>query len=362
MMNYNKIGNKYTLDKKLGEGTFSITYLARDEAGHKVAVKHIQKRKVKEEDWENEINILRILQKNPHPNIVTCLDIFEDESDVFIIEELLPHGDLLTFVTRNSPLREADIRRLFWTIINAVEHLHSLGIVHRDIKLENLLLDSRGRVKLIDFNLSSLYSDKTFLSRFCGSLPYCPPEMVLRTPYVGPEVDVWALGVLFYLFLFARYPFPVDDERDINCLRKFMTNLLNAQFTLPTYHPYTSEAINLLRSFFKTDRTKRPSLEVIKSHPWFRIMREEEKRRNPYHQQQNIKNSQQTTTNTTTTNSTTNEILSKMENLSVTTHRTTTTNTTTTENEKTTLRVCEETETSERYTVWKPFLKNGIFV
>jgi len=275
-----KVG-KYTLDKKLGEGTFSITYLARDEAGNKVAVKHIQKRKVKEEDWSNEIDILRLLQRNPHPHIVSCLDIVEDEENVYIVEELLPHGDLLTFLTQHSPLREADIRRLFWSVLSAVEHLHSLGIVHRDIKLENLLLSNRGKVKLIDFNLSCPFSEKTLLTRFCGSLPYCPPEMVLRTPYVGPEVDVWALGVLLYLLLFARYPFPVDDERDIACLRRFMTNLLSAQYTIPSCHPYSNEAVHLLRSFFKTDRTKRPSIETIKNHPWFKNLKEEERKKNP---------------------------------------------------------------------------------
>lgn len=273
------IFNRFTTERKLGEGTFSVTYLAHSRSGEKVAVKHIQKDRVKEEDWVNELEILRALQKHPHPNIVTCLDIFEDDKNVYIVEELLPHGDLLQYLTKHAPLKEAEIKKIFWTVLSAVEHLHSLKIVHRDIKLENLLFDPRGRIKLIDFNLSSFYTEKNLLTRYCGSLPYCPPEMVLRAPYMGPEVDVWSLGVLLYLLLFVRYPFPVDDERDIENLRKFMTNMLSARYTIPAYHPYSTEVVHLLQIIFKVDRTKRCSLSEIMNHPWLSTVREEARRK-----------------------------------------------------------------------------------
>jgi serine/threonine protein kinase len=217
--------------------------------------------------------------KNPHPNIVNCLEIIEDDLNVYIVEELLPQGDLLQYLTKHAPLKEAEVKKIFWTVLSAVQHLHSLHIVHRDVKLENLLFDARGKIKLIDFNLSSFYSEKSLLTRYCGSLPYCPPEMVLRTPYIGPEVDVWSLGVLLYLLLFVRYPFPVDDERDIECLRRFMTNLLGARYFVPTYHPFSNEAISLLRSIFCVDRHKRICLQEVMDHPWLQSVREESNRR-----------------------------------------------------------------------------------
>jgi serine/threonine protein kinase len=105
------IFNRYTTERKLGEGTFSVTYLARTRSGEKVAVKHIQKDRVKEEDWVNELEILRTLQKHPHPNIVSCFDILEDDHNVYIVEELLPGGDLLQYLTKHAPLKEVEVKK-----------------------------------------------------------------------------------------------------------------------------------------------------------------------------------------------------------------------------------------------------------
>jgi serine/threonine protein kinase len=147
------------------------------------------------------------LKKYPHTDVVGCIELFEDQEEVFLVYEYLPNGDLLHWLAKKKTITEAEAKRIFWSVASAVNHLHSLGVVHRDIKLENICVGKDGETKLVDFNLCSTWSPEKKLKTYCGSLCYCAPEICLAQPYTGPEVDVWSLGVLLYVLLFCRFPF-----------------------------------------------------------------------------------------------------------------------------------------------------------
>ncbi|VDD96977.1 unnamed protein product, partial [Enterobius vermicularis] len=86
---------------------------------------------------------------------------------------------------------ESEARVKLWQIVSAIEYCHSLGVVHRDLKLENLLLDKNYNIKIVDFGFSNFYSNDNTLKTFCGSPPYAAPEIFEGREYIGPEVDIW---------------------------------------------------------------------------------------------------------------------------------------------------------------------------
>eukprot|EP01097_Dermamoeba_algensis_P004693 TRINITY_DN302_c0_g1_i1.p1 TRINITY_DN302_c0_g1~~TRINITY_DN302_c0_g1_i1.p1 ORF type:complete len:421 (-),score=117.62 TRINITY_DN302_c0_g1_i1:1245-2360(-) len=162
-----------------------------------------------------ELNAFRSLSASPHPNIVRCYDHQETESHVFFIQEYLSGGELYTKLAENfGPFEPPKTKKTFYSMVKAVSHLHSLGIVHRDLKLENFCFDGEGNLKLIDFNLSATWSPDAFLSSPCGSTAYASPEIHLATSYRGPEVDMWSLGVILYLLLYFKFPFALTDEEE----------------------------------------------------------------------------------------------------------------------------------------------------
>jgi serine/threonine protein kinase len=98
-------------------------------------------------------------------------------------------------------------REKFWQIISAVDHLHKHNICHRDLKAENLLLDSNHDIKLADFGFSNFYKKDSWLNTYCGSPPYCSPEIFEGRQYIGPETDVWSLGIVLYVMVCGVLPF-----------------------------------------------------------------------------------------------------------------------------------------------------------
>lgn len=316
---------KYEVERLLSHGSFCPVYLVRDrKKQNHYAVKYVQKissasspaySSLKERSYKNETKILKKLQNSPHPNICQIKEVIEDESCLLIVQEYASGGTLLDWVCRSEQKknREEKIRKFFWKLLNAVDFLHNnLWIVHRDIKLDNVLLDQNKEPKLIDFNLSSSWSKEKLIStEFCGSLLYCPPEILLKKPYRGPAQDIWSLGVLLYVMLYTIFPFQPDEEdvdsdreeigplfpfdeeteenedvqkRDQVELRtEIAKKILDGKFTTPS--TISAHAINLLRLILVVNPKKRPSISEIKSHPWFERERSEERRflRSPTH-------------------------------------------------------------------------------
>ncbi len=141
--------------------------------------------------------------------------------------------------------------------MSSIAYLHSLGIVHRDIKDENILIDSNLSVKLIDFGSAAFFDipgGKRF-DRFMGTIQYAAPEILRGEKYRGPEAEIWALGCCLYIMLTGQVPFSTPQQA------------VSQPFTLPTL-PLSSSCLDLLSSMLQKSSSKRATVEKVLSHPW----------------------------------------------------------------------------------------------
>ncbi|NWW75424.1 HUNK kinase, partial [Climacteris rufus] len=232
-----------------------------------VAVKVIDKKRAKKDTYVTK-NLRRegqIQQMIRHPNIAQLLDILETENSYYLVMELCPGGNLMHKIYEKKRLEEHEARKYIRQLILAVEHLHRAGVVHRDLKIENLLLDEDNNIKLIDFGLSNCagilgYSDP--FSTQCGSPAYAAPELLARKKY-GPKIDVWSIGVNMYAMLTGTLPFTVEPFSLRALYQKMVDKEMNP---FPTQ--LSSAAINFLRSLLEPDPAKRPNIQQALANRW----------------------------------------------------------------------------------------------
>ncbi|XP_037122314.1 NUAK family SNF1-like kinase 1 [Syngnathus acus] len=201
--------HRYELMETLGKGTYGKVKKAVDRASlQTVAIKTIRKERITDDldkiHIQREIEITSSLQ---HSYIIRFLEVFESRDKIVIVMEYASKGELYDYILGKGKLAETEARSIFRQITSAVHYCHKNGVVHRDLKLENILLDQDLNVKLADFGLSNQYQRGTLLQTFCGSPLYAAPEIVSGLPYQGPEVDCWALGVLLYALVYSSMPF-----------------------------------------------------------------------------------------------------------------------------------------------------------
>lgn len=163
---------------------------------------------------------------------------------------------------RSKRLPEDEACRYFRQVVNAVHYCHERRVCHRDLKLENVLLDGRGGVKIIDFGLSNVLSADYKLKTACGSPSYASPEMLSQKKYYGPMVDVWALGVMLYAMLCGYLPF--DDQNLQNLYHK----ITSGQYKKPQV--LSERALDLIQRILVVDPEQRIDLAGIMRHPWYR--------------------------------------------------------------------------------------------
>lgn len=230
--------------------------------GHKVAVKILNKAKIKqlgmEEKVQREINILHLCT---HPHIIRLYDVIDTPTDIFLVNEYVSGGELFDYIVSKGRLSADEARNFFHQIISGVEYCHFQKIVHRDLKPENLLLDANLNIKIADFGLSNLMRDGDFLRTSCGSPNYAAPEVISGHLYAGPEVDVWSCGVILYALLCGSLPF--DDESIPNLFKKIKSGM----YSLPTH--LSQLAKNLIPRMLEVDPMKRITIPEIRLHPWF---------------------------------------------------------------------------------------------
>ncbi|KAI8352087.1 kinase-like domain-containing protein, partial [Blakeslea trispora] len=263
----------YELLQTLGEGEFGKVKLgAHVETGREVAVKLIKKERGASNrisKIEREISILKTLD---HPYIVKLYNVIETEKQIGIILEYAPGGELFEYILAHRCLKEKDAKRFFAQLISSVYYMHNRKIVHRDLKLENILLDKDCNIVVTDFGFANQFASAAddMMATTCGSPCYAAPELVVNPGlYAGSAVDVWSCGVILYAMLCGFLPFDDDpsnpDSDDINQLYRY---ILSTELMFPSY--ISSEPRNLLKKILVADPAKRCSLEYIIKHSWLK--------------------------------------------------------------------------------------------
>ncbi|KAL4078032.1 Pkinase-domain-containing protein [Scleroderma citrinum] len=262
----------YLLLQTLGEGEFGKVKLGLHcQWGEEVAVKLIRRGSVdsslRMSKVEREIEVLRTLK---HPNIVRLYDVIETDKYIGIILEYASGGELFDHILAHRYLKEKDAAKLFSQLISGVWYIHQKKIVHRDLKLENLLLDRHRNVIITDFGFANRFEHRTddLMQTSCGSPCYAAPELVISEGlYVGSAVDIWSCGVILYAMLAGYLPFDDDpanpDGDNINLLYKY---IVNTPLSFPDY--VSPEARDLLSMMLVPDPTRRADLRSIMAHPW----------------------------------------------------------------------------------------------
>lgn len=182
---------------------------------------------------------------------------------------------MFDYLVAHGRMKEKEARAKFRQIVSAVQYLHQKHIVHRDLKAENLLLDSDMNIKIADFGFSNEFTPGSKLDTFCGSPPYAAPELFQGKKYDGPEVDVWSLGVILYTLVSGSLPF---DGQNLKELRE---RVLRGKYRIPFY--MSTDCENLLKKFLVLNPTKRASLETIMKDKWMNIAFEDDELK-PYNE------------------------------------------------------------------------------
>ncbi|OMJ16881.1 Serine/threonine-protein kinase ppk1 [Smittium culicis] len=209
-------------------------------------------------------------EKVNHENVVRLYDIIESENHIGLVLEYASGGELFEYIMKNQYLRDSEAKRIFSQLILAVSFLHENEIVHRDLKLENILLDSKKNVKITDFGFANHFDEVhgELMITSCGSPCYAAPELVVSNGmYSGTNVDIWSCGVILFAMLAGYLPFDDDESNpngeNINLLYKY---ILSTELYYPAQ--ISKSAKSLLSRILVTDPKKRATMREIRQHHW----------------------------------------------------------------------------------------------
>eukprot|EP01095_Lingulamoeba_sp_RSL-Kostka_P004361 TRINITY_DN1551_c0_g1_i2.p1 TRINITY_DN1551_c0_g1~~TRINITY_DN1551_c0_g1_i2.p1 ORF type:complete len:819 (+),score=273.23 TRINITY_DN1551_c0_g1_i2:81-2537(+) len=251
----------YEFQWKLGEGSAGCVHAAVHKQTNKsVAIKVIPKGEDVSDlsRIDTEIKAMLMLK---HENIVKLIEVLEDEKNVYFVMELCGGGTIADYVAI-KPISDSLARYYFKQLIDAVIYCHEQGICHRDLKLENLLLDNKGILHVSDFGQAGIFSTGwDVFSTAVGSLFHLAPEQILGQAYSGEKIDTWACGVVLYRMLVGRPPF-YDSS-----VQKIIDSISNVNYSVPDY--ISAEAADLISLLLKFDPKERLPLKEVLCHKWF---------------------------------------------------------------------------------------------
>lgn len=251
----------YILGPTIGDGEFAKVKLAFNmKTGGYVAIKCFGQRNGYYMMLDEQIIREMLAMKGlVHEHIVRLYETIIYGDRVFMVMEHCPYGDLRHFVNRGGPLSESHAREFFGHLILGVQKMHGMDLMHRDLKLENLLIDSKFRLKIADFGCARRQINKR-LHTITGSYAYGAPELFRGDYYDGTKTDVWSMGVILYAMLVGRLPF-TDRGR--------LGRLLRERMDFPHLPSRLSpECCDIIRKMLTYDPTQRISLDAAMRHPW----------------------------------------------------------------------------------------------
>ncbi|EMC91197.1 hypothetical protein BAUCODRAFT_318019 [Baudoinia panamericana UAMH 10762] len=266
---------QYSVEGQLGKGHFATVYLATERCtGMRYAVKKFEKRsgpgeRSKVDGLQQEIAVLMSVS---HPNMLCLKETFDETDGVYLVLELAPEGELFNYIVMKQKLTEAEARKVFIQLFQAVKYLHERNIVHRDIKPENiLLLDRDLNVKLADFGLAKIIGEESFTTTLCGTPSYVAPEILEqgnRRRYTR-AVDVWSLGVVLYICLCGFPPFSDElysPENPYNLSQQIKMGRFD--YPSPYWDSVGDPALDLIDRMLTVKVEDRISIDECLEHPW----------------------------------------------------------------------------------------------
>ncbi|KAG8886194.1 serine/threonine-protein kinase KIN2 [Tulasnella sp. 332] len=283
----NRVLGDYTLGKTLGAGSMGKVKVAHHNVtGEKLAIKIVPRvtssnsaqaaaqqanppaspsfiAKQAAKDHSKEVRTIReasLCMLLHHPYICGMREMIIHHHHYYMVFEYVSGGQMLDYIISHGRLRERVARKFARQIGSALEYCHKNSVVHRDLKIENILISQTGNIKIIDFGLSNLWNPQAHLSTFCGSLYFAAPELLNAKVYTGPEVDVWSFGVVLYVLVCGKVPF--DDQSMPALHAKIKRGLVEYPAWL------SAECKHLLSRMLVTNPATRATLPEVLAHPW----------------------------------------------------------------------------------------------
>ncbi|KAB2055651.1 hypothetical protein CXB51_031025 [Gossypium anomalum] len=259
--------DRYDFVKDIGSGNFGVARLMRDKITRElVAVKYIERGDKIDENVRREIINHRSLR---HPNIVRFKEVILTPTHLAIVMEYASGGELFERICAAGRFNEDEARFFFQQLLSGVSYCHAMQVCHRDLKLENTLLDGSPapRLKICDFGYSKSSVLHSQPKSTVGTPAYIAPEVLQRQEYDGKIADVWSCGVTLYVMLVGAYPFEDPDEpKDF---RKTIQRILSVQYSIPDFVQISPECRHLISRIFVADPTARITIPEIRNHEWF---------------------------------------------------------------------------------------------
>ncbi|KAK4346521.1 hypothetical protein RND71_032860 [Anisodus tanguticus] len=259
--------DRYDFVRDIGSGNFGVARLMTDKQTKElVAVKYIERGDKIDENVQREIINHRSLR---HPNIIRFKEVILTPTHLAIVMEYASGGELFERISNAGRFNEDEARFFFQQLISGVSYCHSMQVCHRDLKLENTLLDGSPapRLKICDFGYSKSSLLHSQPKSTVGTPAYIAPEVLLRQEYDGKIADVWSCGVTLYVMLVGAYPFEDPDEpKDF---RKTINRILSVQYCIPENIQISGECRHLISRIFVGDPAQRITMPEIRNHVWF---------------------------------------------------------------------------------------------
>ena len=286
--------DKYRPDwsNRLGEGAYGSVHIARQRTTQeKVALKKISKKFTSQSSFRRETEaLLQIHDSGGHPNVCGLRDMYEDSSFFYLILDLISGGEMFEHLIQNGAYSEHDAARLMKNVASALDFLHGIGIVHADLKPENLMLsswnDKNATIKIVDFGCSVVRKGEQegeewndgkggnapiFDKSDGGTTAYWPPELFKskKKDYIAsPAMDMWSLGVILYIMLTGVHPFDLNGASTDEEIEKKIRTSPHPTFNRSLTGHLTPSAIDLIKKLMHNDPKKRITAQEMITHPW----------------------------------------------------------------------------------------------
>ncbi len=272
------INENYKRLRKLGEGSYGTVYLVNHNYSNQSrAMKIITKKNTENNqivDMEI-INEIEILKKMDHPNIVKIFEFYNSTKNYYLITEFCKHGELFDKIVKEGPFNEEFTSYVMFQIFNAVFYCHSMNILHRDLKSENILIEREEKngikIKIIDFGTAKIFEKNKVERKIIGSSYYIAPEVLSKS--YNEKCDLWSCGVIMYILLSSSPPFNGRNDNEI------IENIKKGYYDLESsiWQKISNEAKHLIKNLLERNVGIRISAEEALDHKWFKKLKTKEK-------------------------------------------------------------------------------------